>query len=102
MKDMRPRLSSKVRLGAERWQYSYFAICQTMHNQLRNLVAHLFRFTFDISLRNAGPSSGFRSSNAHKRSSETLFKSRLSTPMTLQEARFLPHASSVVVKLCRE
>ena len=35
-------------------------------------IKYLFRLTFDISLRSAGPSSGFKSSNAHKRSSETL------------------------------
>jgi hypothetical protein len=35
-------------------------------------VAHLFRFAFVISLRSAGPSSGLRSSKAHRRSSDTL------------------------------
>ena len=35
-------------------------------------ATYLFRLAFVISLRRAGPSSGLSSSNAHKRSSETL------------------------------
>ena len=59
------------------------------------LKTHLFRFGFVSSSRRAAPSKGLRSSNAQRKSSDTLQEDQ--TCNTGELKGNLPHASTVVV-----
>jgi hypothetical protein len=65
--------ATNVKGEPETWDFKYFIRMPTTQRGTRVQETHeLFRFALVISFLNAGPSSGFSSSKAHRRSSDTL------------------------------